>query len=249
MLLNYLEQSYHLGPLTIHIYGLALAAAITAGLFLAQHSASQKNIKPDHIWELSIYCIIGAVVGARLFSVAMHLDQFLADPLYLFRIHEGGLAFYGGLIGGALAGYLYLRRKKLSFWTAGDIYAPALALGEAITRLGCDVYGVASKTAPWPRIVNGVAYHNIPLYMIAASLLLFTLLWILRDKVQQGQLLLIYLTGYFAIRTFVDFFRSEPVYSIFNQAQLAGLVLLCAALFAIYFRNKSLAGNKGQQSL
>ncbi len=249
MLLNYLEQSYQLGPLTIHIYGLALATAITVGILLTLHNASQKNIKPDHIWELSIYSIIGAVVGARFFSVAMHLDQFLADPLYLFRIHEGGLAFYGGLIGGALAAYFYLRPKKLSFWTAGDTYAPALALGEAITRLGCDVYGIASTTAPWPRIVNGVTYHNIPLYMFVASLLLFTLLWFLRDKMQQGQLFLTYLAGYFAIRTFVDFFRSEAVYSIFNQAQLAGLVLLCAVLIAIYFRNKSLAGNKGPQSL
>ncbi len=244
MLLNYLEQSYHLGPLNIHIYGLALAVAIMVGIFLALHSASQKNIKPDHIWELSIYCIIGAVVGARFFSVVMHLDQFMADPLYLFRIHEGGLAFYGGLIGGALAGYLYLRRKKLSFWTAGDIYAPALALGEAITRLGCDVYGIASNTAPWPRMVNGAAYHNIPLYMAVASLLLFALLWYLKDKVQQGQLFLTYLAGYFAIRTFIDFFRTEPVYSVFNQAQLAGLLLLCATLITIYFRNKSLAYSK-----
>lgn len=249
MLLNYLEQSYSLGPLTIHIYGLALAAAITAGLFLALHSASQKNIKKDHIWELSIYCIIGAVVGARIFSAALNLERFLADSLYLFRIHEGGLAFYGGLIGGALAAYLYLRHKKLSFWTAGDIYAPALALGEAITRLGCDVYGIASSTAPWPRIVNGVAYHNIPLYMGAASLLLFTLLWFLRDKVRQGQLFLTYLAGYFAIRAFIDYFRSEPVYGIFNRDQLTGLILFSAALLIIYFRNKSPAGSKRQQSL
>jgi len=246
MLLNYLEQSYQLGPLTIHVYGLALAVAIITGLYVAIHNASQKNIKPDQIWELSIYSIIGALIGARLFSVAIPPDRLLADPLYLFRIHEGGLAFYGGLIGGALLAFIYLRRKKLSFWTAGDIYAPSLALGEAITRLGCDVYGVASNTAPWPRIINGVAYHNIPLYMFVASLLLFTFLWFLRGKLQQGQLFLVYLAGYFAIRTFVDFFRSEAVYSIFNQAQLAGLGLFCAALIAIYVRNKSLAGNSSK---
>ncbi len=244
MLLNYLEPSFHLGPLTIHLYGMALAVAIIAGLFLALHSASTKKIKTDLIWELSTYCIIGAVIGARLFSVALHFDKFLANPLYLFQVHEGGLAFYGGLIGGALVGYFYLRRKKLSFWRVADIYAPALAMGEAITRLGCDVYGFASSTAPWPRITNGIAYHNIPLYMFVASMLLFALLWFLRNKVRQGQLFLIYLAGYFAVRVFIDYFRSEPGYGIFNQAQLAGLILFVAVLIVIYFRDKSLVGIK-----
>ncbi len=248
MLLNYIEPSFHLGPLTIQLYGLALATAIMVGLSLALRRAAQMKIEADIIWELAVFCVVGAIIGARLLSVAQQLDRFLADPLFLFRIHEGGLAIYGGLIGGALAGYLYLRRKELSFWTAADIYAPSLALGEAITRLGCDVYGFASVTAPWARIVNGVPHHNIPLYMVVSSLLLFGGLWYLQGKLRQGQLFLVYLAGYFAIRVVVDFFRSQAVFAIFNEAQLAGIALLAAVLLVIVFRNRSLDGSWNKTS-
>ncbi len=245
MLLNYLEPSFSLGPLTIHLYGLMLAIAMLAGLSLAMRRAARKNIDQDFIWEMTIYCIVGAVIGARLFSVALHFERFVADPLYLFKVHEGGMAYYGALAGGALAGYLYLRlrqrrAKRVGFWTVADLFAPSLALGEAITRLGCDVIGLTSPAAPWPRIVNGVPHHNIPLYMVVGSLLLFILLWYLRDRVGPGRLFLVYLAGYFVLRVIVDFFRSEPVFAIFNEAQLAGIFMLIAVLLVIRFGRKLL---------
>jgi phosphatidylglycerol---prolipoprotein diacylglyceryl transferase len=239
MLLNYLEPSLHLGPLTVHLYGLFLAVALLAGLRLALYRAAEKKVPGDLVWELSVYTIIGAVAGARIFSVALNYERFLVDPLYLFRIHEGGLAYFGGLAGGALAAYWLLRRRRIGFWKAADVFTPSLALGEAITRLGCDVYGIASAAAPWPRIVEGIPHHNIPLYMVVSSLLLFALLWYLRNRVRKGQLFLIYLAGYFTIRTFVDFFRDEAVSGLLNGAQITALALLGAALLGLYVRRKA----------
>jgi len=241
MLLNYLEPSFQLGPLTIHLYGASLALALLAGMWLARIRASEKNISQDLVMELSVYAIIGAVAGARLFSVMLNYQLFLADPLYLFRIHEGGLAFYGGLAGGVLAAYWLLRRRHTSFWKAADVFAPSLALGEAITRLGCDVYGSASVFAPWPRIVDGVFYHNIPMYMVFSSLILLALLWFLRRRVGDGQLFLIYLAGYFFSRSVIDYFRAEPVLGLLNSAQLSAVVLFAAALLALYLRNRARA--------
>jgi len=91
----------------------------------------KKGSHNDFLHETVIACIIGGVVGARLLSV--------------FALHQGGMAYYGGLAGGALA------------------------LGESIARLGCDVYGYASAQAPFPRILNGILYHNIPLYTSLAT--------------------------------------------------------------------------------
>jgi len=239
MLLNYMEPSFNIGPLTVHLYGLFLALALLAGIWLARYRATEKKMSPDLVWELSFYAVIGALAGARLLSVALNFDRFLADPVYLFRIHEGGLAYFGGLAGGALAAAWLLRRRRISFWKAADLFAPSLALGEAMTRLGCDVYGIASATAPWPRMVDGVPYHNIPLYMFVSSMLLFTLLWVLRNRVKEGQLFLLYLAGYFVSRSVVDYFRAEPVSGLFNSEQTAALALLAAALLALYLRNRA----------
>jgi phosphatidylglycerol---prolipoprotein diacylglyceryl transferase len=239
MLLNYLSPSFQIGPLTLHLYGLSLAAALLLGLALALRGAAVHQINRDHVWECAVYAIIGAIAGARILSVLLNFNYFLADPLYLFRIHEGGLAFFGGLAGGALAAIWYAGRRQLDFWVLADIYAPSLALGEAITRLGCDVYGFASPGAPWPRLVGGVAYHNIPLYMGAATLLLFAVLWYLRGKVARGQLFLIYLAVYFSSRAFIDFYRGEAVIGVFNPAQLGSIAILVLVLLAIFRRKKA----------
>ncbi len=239
MLLNYFNSSFSIGPLTVHLYGLFLAAALLAGLWVALYRAGEKKISQDLVWELSIYAIIGAVAGARILSVVLNYERFLANPVYLFQIHEGGLAYFGGLAGGVLAASWILRRRRIGFWKTADLFAPSLALGEAITRLGCDVYGIASASAPWPRIVEGIAYHNIPLYMIVSSMLLFAGLWYLRNRVREGQLFVVYLAGYFFSRSIIDFFRSEPALGILNGAQISAVVFFTAALLVLYVRKKA----------
>ncbi|MBS4021510.1 MAG: prolipoprotein diacylglyceryl transferase [Clostridiales bacterium] len=240
MLLNYVEPSFYLGPLTFHLYGLGLVAAILVGLALAHRRAIAKKIEPDLIFEFAIYAVVGAVVGSRILSVLLNFNLFLADPLYLFRIHEGGLAFLGGLTGGVLVAIWFVRRRKVKFWAMADVFAPSLALGEAIARLGCDVYGLHAPSAPWPRLVGGVPYHNIPLYTMIATLLIFFVLWYLRDRVREGQLFLTYLAGYFAARSFIDYFRSEPTFVVFNTAQFSSIVLFAVILVLIYWREKQM---------
>jgi len=237
ILLNYLEPSYHLGSITLHLYGTFLALGILIGLLPAKRLSLEKGINSDYLYGTVTACIIGGIVGARLLSVALNPASFLENPLSLFALHQGGMAYFGGLAGGALAAFIYTRKNRINLWTMADIIAPALALGEAIARLGCDVYGYASTQAPFPRIVNGIPYHNIPLYTSLATLSIFVVLWYLRDKVSRGQLFLLYLLMYGVSRTFIDYFRGDQVFlSIFNPAQLGSLGIAILALFLIYNR-------------
>ena len=237
ILLNYLEPSYHLGSITLHLYGTFLALGILIGLLPAKRLSLEKGINSDFLYGTVTVCIIGGIVGARLLSVALNPASFLNNPLSVFALHQGGLAYFGGLAGGALAAFIYTRKNRINLWTMADIIAPALALGEAIARLGCDVYGYTSIQAPFPRIVNGIPYHNIPLYTSLATLGIFVVLWYLRDKVSRGQLFLLYLLMYGVSRTFIDYFRGDQVFlSIFNPAQLGSMGIALIALVLIYAR-------------
>lgn len=248
ILLNYLEPSYRLGFITVHLYGAFLALGVIIGLLPARRLALERGIKSEILYETVTICVIAGIVGARLLSVALNPASFLENPLSIFALHQGGLAFFGALGGGALAALIYTRRKGISLWALADVIAPSLALGEAITRLGCDVYGYSSTQAPLARIVNGIPYHNIPLYTSLATLSIFILLWYLRNKVSQGQLFLLYLLMYGASRTFIDFFRGEQVFlSVFNSAQLGSLGIALLALGLIYVRhNPALNWRKNQ---
>lgn len=237
ILLNYLEPSYNLGFITLHLYGTFLALGFLIGLLPAKRLSLEKGIQIDFLYGTVIASIFGGIIGARLLSVALNLATYLENPLSVFSLHQGGMAYYGGLAGGALAAYIYTRKNRINLRTMADIIAPALALGESITRLGCDVYGYASTQAPFPRIVNGIPYHNIPLYTSIATLGIFIALWYLRNKVSRGQLFLLYLLMYGTSRTFIDYFRGEQfLLSIFNSAQLASLGIALAALVVIYVK-------------
>lgn len=237
ILLNYLEPSYNLGFITLHLYGIFLALGILIGLLPAKRLSLEKGIHNDFLYGTVTACIIGGVVGARLLSVALNPATFLENLLSVFALHQGGMAYYGGLAGGALAALIYTRKNRINLWTMADIIAPALALGESIARLGCDVYGYASAQAPFPRIVNGIPYHNIPLYTSLATLGIFIALWYLRNKVSRGQLFLLYLLMYGTSRTLIDYFRGEQfLLSIFNSAQLGSLGIALAALVVIYVK-------------
>ena len=91
---------------------------------------------------VTLICIFGVLMGGRLGEFFFYwlpehgLSGFLADPTWVFRVWEGGMAIYGGIIGGVLAGWLYARRKGLPFLRLADLAAPSIALGQAIGRWG-----------------------------------------------------------------------------------------------------------------
>jgi phosphatidylglycerol:prolipoprotein diacylglycerol transferase len=131
----------------IYSYGAMLGLSFVAGWFVSTRLADRIGLPREHVTDCFLFTGIAAIFGARLLYVLTNLHEF-RDPetqrfsvATMFALRTGGLVAYGGFLGGALGSAIYLRRHRLSFWQWGDAAAPAVALGLAVTRIGCFLYG------------------------------------------------------------------------------------------------------------
>jgi len=238
------------GPLTLYTYGLLMALAFLSGLLLATRQAEKEGIEPQLIIDLSFYLIMGALVGSRLFFVLLNYPYYSAHPLAIFQIWEGGLVFYGGLLGAAFTSAIYIRIKGLPFWQLADVFAPSIALGQAIGRWGCFFAGCCygrPTDLPWAVVFHhpkslaplDLPLHPVQLYSSAKDLVIFLfLIWQQRKAHPAGQLFWTYLLLYSGLRFIVEFFRGDPRPLIFggplSLTQGIGLVLFSLALIMLF---------------
>jgi phosphatidylglycerol:prolipoprotein diacylglycerol transferase len=141
-----------IGPLTIHTYGFLIAIGFLIGLWLAVRQATKEGIFPTKIIDLGFYILLAAIIGSRLFFVVINLDHYLRNPLDIFKIWEGGLVFYGGVLLAIPTVIWYVRKNNLALWQTADIFAPSVAIGHVFGRLGCFAagccYGKVAQTLP-----------------------------------------------------------------------------------------------------
>jgi len=130
-----------LTTITIHSYGLMLALAVLICSFLLVGDAHKSKIKPEIIFDLAFWAIVGGITGGRLFYVVLNYPFFVANPHEIIMIQKGGLAWQGGLAFGGLTTVLFIRKKNLFLPAMLDLIAPYLALGQAIGRIGCFLNG------------------------------------------------------------------------------------------------------------
>lgn len=235
--------AFHLGPLTVHWYGVLLAAGFLAGIWTAARRAPLTQVSPDKISDAGLWLILGAVVGARiLYVVTYWKESFAGLPFWeIFMVQRGGLVFYGGLIGSALACIFYCRWQKLPLWKVADILAPSVALGYVFGRLGCLMNGCCygeSCSLPWAiRFPLGHATHGDPvhptqIYDSLLNLILYLfLVWLYRRKKFDGQVFAAYLMCYAITRSIVEAFRGD--YSeVHRHGGLTPAHLISIAIFA-----------------
>lgn len=120
----------------IMYYGIIIVCGMLLGVLLACWRAKRAGESPDMIIDFALYAILCAVAGARIYYVIFAWDSFKDNPLSVFNLRTGGLAIYGGVIGGVLAAVVYARIKKINFLKLADICASALLLGQVIGRWG-----------------------------------------------------------------------------------------------------------------
>ena len=127
----------NLGKFSLYTYGLFAAMGFLAAIWFATREAKRCGVDHEKIMDLSFYILVAAIVGSRLAYIGTVPDEFLANPLEMFKIWKGGLVFYGGFVGAMLTAIIYLKVKHLPIWKTGDILAPAVALGHCLGRIGC----------------------------------------------------------------------------------------------------------------
>lgn len=239
----------------IHSYGLMLAIAFIIGIIGIRKSIQDDSINPDHIIDLGIWILVGAVLGARLAYVATEYRYFIHFPMDIFKINSGGLAFQGGLIGGFGAGAWYTRRQKLNTWVVADLVAPFVALGYAIVRIGCLLngccYGIPTSL-PWAlrcASEDSMLRHPTQIYSLVGSLIVFAILMAgKKHKRYPGFWFFSYVMMYGVMRFVVEYFREGPKlfpWLSLAQAVCIGLVLLGMVGIAwrrhCYFQGRAIA--------
>ena len=149
----------------VYWYGIFIGLAVVLGVLMAMKEAKRTGQSPDMYVDFIIYALIFAIIGARLYYVIFSWDFYSAHPEKIFALREGGLAIYGGIIGGVLTAIVYCKRKGVNFWLLADTIAPCLAFGQMLGRWGNffnrEAFGgVAGDGNPWAmRIFFGDNYN------------------------------------------------------------------------------------------
>ena len=253
--------AFHLGSLPIRWYGVMMALAFLAGLWTATRRARQVNISGDVIADVTLWLMLGSIAGARFVYVTTYWKSEFADQPFreIFMIQHGGLVYYGGLIGAAIAGTIYLAWKKLPVWKIADALAPSIALGSVFGRIGCLLNGCCYGRAcdlPWAihfpadHETRGAGVHPTEIYDALLNLVLYVFLaWLFRRKKFDGQIFSAYLVVYSVFRSLAEYFRGDyPADHIhaglFTSAQLVSAPILLAGLVLYFWRRKAEARMK-----
>ena len=222
------------GGFSITPYGIAIALAFVAALWLTLKLAHRRGIDKSFVMDISFYIIIAAIVGARLYFVLQHWGApYMRSVGQALQIWDGGLVFYGGFLGGLIAVLIYVKAKKVPLLAFMDILAPATALGYAITRVGCFVNGCcygAPTNLPWGVVyppdapvycepnsltflMEGTPVHPVQLYAsIINALLCLFLIWVLGRAKQTGTTSLWYFLIYPIYRFGAEFVRGDNAF-------------------------------------
>jgi phosphatidylglycerol:prolipoprotein diacylglycerol transferase len=245
----------HAGPFMLSWYNLFFILAVLAGGWLGLREARRKGIDTEKMQSLILWGLLGGIVGARLFHVVDRWDLYADDPVSVLYVWEGGLAVYGGLVGGVLAGLLYAWLNGLPFWRAADAAAPGLILGQGLGRLACipngDALG-APTDVPWafiytnpatmvPPELLGTPLHPYPVYELLFDFAVLGLLWKLRGVYKaDGMLFLTYVGVYAVGRFLLTFFRTEQIWFLgLQEAQVVALALLILTVPLLSWRMQS----------
>lgn len=244
-----MQKVISIGGFHIYLFGITIALGLLAGYFITNWEVKRKRLDDGIFSDLAFIVILFSLVGARLYYAAVfNLDYFLANPMDIFLIRNGGMSIQGGILGGVLSGGIYLKLKKAKFKDYADAFVPGLAFGQFIGRLGCDVFGIPMKTPfSWGMVVRGQLVHPVQIYEALLDLVLFAFLWRRRTKVKfKGQLFAEYLIGFGLIRGFIEFFRQNPIwYGNLTVAHLTSFVMIgLGALLYIMFKNQDVISQK-----
>jgi phosphatidylglycerol:prolipoprotein diacylglycerol transferase len=213
---------------TLRTFGVLLAAAYLTAYWWMVREGRREGLDVEAMGSLGMWAIVGAIIGARVLMIVRSFPDYVAAPSELLSpsLLVAAGDFYGGFIGALVASAIFFRRHpQLPFWTAADICGPAIALGQAIGRIGClmagDDYGRPTQL-PWgitftdPDAATiggaplGVPLHPVQLYESIACLILFALLaWLIRRKRFDGEVILAYTFLYAVARFVLEFFRGD----------------------------------------
>ncbi len=245
---------FQFGSFKIYAYGFFIAAGFIVGLVLATLRARREGIPFGNVVDLFFYTLLSAFLGSRILFVLINFDDYRQNPLQIFKLWEGGLVFYGGLIPAAVVALLYMRRHRLPIWKLADLISPLIALGLFFGRIGCFLAGCCygkETSLPWGVVFKNpeslarlnVPLHPTQLYDAANGLAIFLFLnWMEKRKTFDGQIFWLFLFLYSITRFLIEMVRGDPRGFLFggllSTSQAVGIVLAIFSLFMLFYMKK-----------
>jgi len=252
---NYQPQRicFQLGLFNFYWYGLLIVTAIIIGFYLTLKLAEKKNIKKEASIDLFLYLIIFGFLGARIYHVLSEFSYYLANPLEILKVWQGGLGIFGTILAGLAVLFLYSRKAKISFLVLADLFTPALILGQAIGRWGNwfnqELYGKPTNL-PWGIPIgldnrltgfeNYQYFHPVFLYESIWNFLVFVvLIFLIKKPRKSGLIFALYLILYSFGRFFIEFLKidPQPIFLGLRLAQIVAILMLLVGLVILLKRN------------
>ena len=261
------DWELNIDPVAIHIghgiywYGIILAFAMLAGLYLCMKQAKHYGLTEDNIMDMVLWAVPCCIIGARFYYVLFYLDLYRntdgsLDWGAMFRIWDGGLAIYGAVIAGVLVALAYTKRHKLPFFAMGDVAVMGLLLGQIIGRwanfINREAFG-GETTLPWRMKLWVSQYTSIevhPTFFYESFWNLIGLLLILfivsKGRRFDGENTWFYFLWYGLGRSWIEGLRTDSLY-LFNWtiggqpirvSQALSLVMVFVSLFMLYYHIK-----------
>ena len=245
---------FEVGGFPVYTYGVLLAAAYLLGLQLALVRARARGLRPDRIMDLGIWIIVSALLGAKLMLLVVEWDVYSRSGADLLTLVRSAGVFYGGLILAVAVALFYLWRHRLPVWSVTDIFAPGIALGHAVGRVGCFLAGCCfgrETSVPWAVTFRSeyaarnvgtpinVPLHPTQLYEAAAELLILGLLLVTerRGRPFPGRTFWGYMLFYGLSRFLIEFYRgdSRGTIGIFSTSQFVSLLIVPVSIAMLIY--------------
>ncbi|MGA1869266.1 MAG: prolipoprotein diacylglyceryl transferase [bacterium] len=250
---------FRIGPITIYTYGFALALAFLLSGLIIIREAKKAGIDHGKVMDVFFYSLLAGLIGSRILYVLFNMGDYWPHIWKIFLLWEGGLVFYGGLLGGAPVCLWLIHHYNLPVWPVIDIIILPGPLAHAIGRIGCFMAGCCyGKSCAWPWAVIFTnkaslaplnrAIHPTQLYSSSTNLLIFIILALVnRKKRFHGQILSVYLCLYPIGRIINEYFRADKrtvaLYGPFTVTHLISMTMILSGLFLYYYLSKSCEQN------
>ena len=247
---------FEIGNFPVYTYGVLLAAAYLLGLQFALVRGRRRGLDPNRVMDLGIWVIVSALVGAKLLLLIVDFDTFKNSPQELWALLRSGGVFYVGLIAAVTVALFYLWRHRMPMWTVTDAFAPGIALGHVVGRLGCLFAGCCfgrETDVPWAitftnpeAATNGTPLnrplHPTQLYEAGAELLIlgFLLLFERRGRAFPGRTFWTYLLLYGVSRFVIEFYRgdSRGMIGTLSTSQFVSIVIVPLSVIMLFLLSR-----------
>ena len=221
-------QLFHIGRFFLPTYGVLVSTGVLLGLWISVRNSSKQGINPDDAWNLGVMVVLCGIIGAKILYIIVDWHNYMQNPRQIFSLAtlQAGGVFSGGLIAAFVVAAWFLRKHQMPALATCDAFAPGLAMGHAIGRLGCFAAGCCygkpthhfwgvTFTNPLASQLVGTplneALEPTQLFESAVELSIFLLLtWMFKRKKFDGQIFGAYLFLYGIARFFLEFLRDDP---------------------------------------